>query len=302
MIPFDRIGDSLKAAGCPYREHVSLKPLTTFQIGGETPLLIEPETTASLSAALRLLKETDTPFFVMGNGSNLLISDDGVPYPIIRLSQGEFRAVKADGEKLICGAGALLISACRLACENALTGLEFAYGIPGSVGGAVYMNAGAYGGEIAQAVESVEYLTEDGSLRQIGADACAFRYRGSVFTGQKTVITRVVFRLSAGDRAAVSAAMEDFLARRKDKQPLDHPSAGSVFKRPPGQYAGALIEQAGLKGYAVGGARVSEKHAGFIVNMGDASCADVRQLIDIVRRTVYSASGVELEPEICFLQ
>ncbi|WP_419486464.1 UDP-N-acetylmuramate dehydrogenase, partial [Hominenteromicrobium sp.] len=199
---------------------------------------------------------------------------------------------------VLCGAGASLATVCSFARGQGLAGLEFAWGIPGQLGGAVYMNAGAYGGEMKQVVERVHFLEADGTPGVMSGEDLAFGYRKSAFMGTKRIITSAELRLESGAEAEITAKMEDFMRRRREKQPLELPSAGSVFKRPEGYFAGTLIEQCGLKGFAVGGACVSEKHAGFIVNKGGATCADVEALIRAIQDTVFQATGVELEPEI----
>ena len=301
MDHFTQIKDELKNVGCDFGENVSLKELTSFKIGGATPLLIKPQSTDKLAAALDILNKYRAKRFILGNGSNLLVCDEGVDYPVITLTSGAFTAVEVDGDRIVCGAGALLSSVCRTAYKHSLTGLEFAYGIPGSVGGAVFMNAGAYGGEVCQVLESVEYADTDGQLHNVSVSECGLGYRQSVFMTNGTVITKAVFHLSAGKQEDIKAAMDDFISRRKSKQPLEYPSAGSTFKRPEGYFAGALIEQAGLKGYTVGGAQVSEKHAGFVINIGHATASDVTRLMADVRETVLRKFGVALEPEIRFV-
>lgn len=299
---FTEIKDELKNTGCDFSENAELKGLTTFKIGGCTPLLVKPCNTTQLACALGILKKYQTKFFLLGNGSNLLIADEGVDYPVILLSQGEFTAIEASGTTVIAGAGALLVSVCRKAQECALSGLEFAYGIPGSVGGGVYMNAGAYGGELADVLESVEYLDADGHLHHAAVEDLALSYRHSCFMQQQAVIVRVAFRLTAGDADAIRAAMDDVMRRRREKQPLEFPSAGSTFKRPEGYFAGKLIEDAGLKGFQIGGARVSEKHAGFIINADHATQHDVSALIAHIQKIVKEKFGVEMTPEIRFVQ
>lgn len=299
---FTEIKDELKAFACDFGENEELKGYTSFKIGGKAPLIIKPDSAEKLCNVLKLLKKYSTDFFVIGNGSNLLVSDNGVDYPVISLKNGEFSEIQVCDNKITAGAGALLISVCRCALGNSLSGVEFAYGIPGSVGGAVYMNAGAYGGEIADCLECVEFIDENGIVKSLNADALDLSYRHSYFSDKKCIILKAVFNLNYGDKNSIKSAMDDFMNRRKSKQPLEYPSAGSVFKRPDGYFAGKLIEDAGLKGYSVGGAMVSEKHAGFIVNYNSATQSDVSELIEYIKTTVSEKFGVELVPEIRILK
>ncbi|MFT9055922.1 MAG: UDP-N-acetylmuramate dehydrogenase, partial [Ethanoligenens sp.] len=244
---------------------------------------------------VRLCVKLEIPVLSLGNGSNLLISDTGYAGAVVSLEA--FQRIDLDGTDILCGAGALLKDVCVFARDHALSGLEFAYGIPGSIGGAVYMNAGAYGGEMRHVVKQSWYL--DGiSQGSFSGNAHAFSYRHSVYTGSRKVITRVRFALTPGERTQIDGKMKELMNRRVSKQPLEFPSAGSVFKRPPGHFAGTLIDQCGLKGAQVGGAMVSDKHAGFIVNVGGATCADVCALIQHIQRTVLQKTGVKLESEI----
>lgn len=289
---------ALAAAGIPCQKEEKMSAHTSFKIGGPADRFIRVPDTAALQAALHALQESETPYFVLGNGTNLLVPDDGLRGAVLLL-EGEFKQVQLlEGGGLLCGAGASLMSVCAIARSNALSGLEFAWGIPGALGGALYMNAGAYGGEMKQVVRKVYYLDEAGVPGSLSGEALRFGYRTSAFTNTKKVITKADLRLTGGVEAEISAKMEDLMQRRKSKQPVELPSAGSVFKRPEGHFAGALIEQCGLKGYTVGGACVSEKHAGFIVNNGGATCADVERLIEHIQTTVFRETGVLLEPEV----
>jgi UDP-N-acetylmuramate dehydrogenase len=261
---------------------------------------MQPEETA-LPELIHKLKELETPFVVLGNGSNVLVRDKGFPGAIVS-TLGNFKKLELSGKaEISCGAGISIAELCEFAAENALTGLEFAYGIPGSAGGAVYMNAGAYGGEMRDVVRGVKYLDEDVRFQEISGAALDFSYRRSAFTGRNRVITEVRFssdKIKKGDPLEIRAKMDDLMARRKSKQPLEFPSAGSAFKRPEGAYASALIDRCGLKGLRVGGAQVSEKHAGFIINAGGATCADVQNLIKLIQETVKNKTGFDLECEI----
>ena len=270
---------------------------TTFKIGGKADYLITVDTEAELIEALSACKDNNIPYMILGNGSNLLISDDGIEGAVIALS-GEFKEISVDGDTITAGAGAKLSKLCTVALDNSLGGLEFAYGIPGSVGGAVYMNAGAYGGEMKDVVFSVIALTRNGELKTYAADKLQLGYRTSVFKTNGDIILYSKYKLHNDSKEAIKARMDDFMHRRVTKQPLEYPSAGSVFKRPEGAFAGTLIEQCGLKGKTVGGAQVSEKHAGFIINIGSATCDDVMNLVKLVQDTVKAETGYSLEREI----
>ena len=233
----------------------------------------------------------------MGNGSNLLVKDCGIDGVVIKMTSFT-QDIEVDGNTIRCKAGTSLTKLCMTAYENSLTGLEFAYGIPGTVGGAVYMNAGAYGGEIKDVITSVCHINPDMECETFTADKLDLGYRTSFYAkNEGYIITDAEFELKKGDKTEIKAKMDDLMGRRKDKQPLEFPSAGSTFKRPEGYFAGALIEQCGLKGYTVGGAQVSEKHAGFVINK-DGTASDILELIDYVRNTVREKTGVELEPEV----
>ena len=272
---------------------------TSFKIGGAADIFISVRSSRELSAVFKKCGELDIPRLVIGKGSNLLVSDSGVEGAVISLLNMNEISVK--GEEIICGAGAALSDVCRAALDNSLTGLEFAYGIPGSIGGAVYMNAGAYGGEMADVVLSAECLMTDGSIVKVNASQMNFGYRKSVFKENGTTVLSAVLKLRQGNKKEIQEKMDDYICRRKSKQPLEYPSAGSFFKRPTGYFAGALIEKNGLKGETVGGAQVSEKHAGFIINRGGASCEDVKKLGKTVSDKVFAAEGVRLEPEVIFV-
>ena len=237
------------------------------------------------------------PYMILGNGSNLLVSDKGVEGAMIALD-GDFKEISVESETVTAGAGAKLSRLCTVAMEHSLSGLEFAYGIPGTVGGAMYMNAGAYGGEMKDVALSVTAMSPDGSVREVPAAEMALGYRTSVFKTNGDIILFAKYNLHTGVKSAIKAQMEDIMGRRKSKQPLEYPSAGSVFKRPEGAFAGTLIEQCGLKGKTVGGAQVSEKHAGFIINVGGATCDDVMELVKVVQDTVKAETGYILEREI----
>lgn len=293
--------EQLQKAGIPLAEQEPMTRRTTFGIGGPA-LLLRPRSRAELQAAMTLCREAGEEPFILGRGSNLLVSDSGISRPVIQLD-GDFTAITREGNTLRCGAGASLIAVCRAAAENSLSGIEWGYGIPGSLGGGVYMNAGAYGGELRDVLTEVTFLDEAGEYRTLPAAELSLSYRHSIFEDRPgTVIVEAVLTLIPGDPAAIRAAMEDYMSRRREKQPLEYGSAGSTFKRPVGNYASALVDQCGLKGLSVGGAEVSRKHAGFIINRGGATAADVRELIAEVQRIVREKTGYTLECEIKYIE
>lgn len=272
---------------------------TTFKIGGNADVFVKISTREQLKSVILSAKEFEVPYFILGKGSNLLVSDDGIEGIVICLDGLD--DIKISGDTVVCGAGASLRAVCMSALKSELSGLEFAYGIPGTVGGALYMNAGAYGGEMSQVVVSANALNRDGDVVELSLSDMQLGYRTSVFKNSDLIITDVTLKLNNGREQAIKTAMDDFFARRRDKQPLEYPSAGSTFKRPVGYFAGALIEQNNLKGVSVGGAQVSEKHAGFVINTGNATCKDVLTLIQKVQDVVKNADGVNLEPEVIFV-
>lgn len=275
-----------------------MKNHTTFRIGGNAKLFVNVNNKSELSLLLSYLNSADINHIIIGNGSNLLVSDDGIDSIVIRLC-GDFEEIKLIDEVTIeAGAGVNLAAVCKFALSEHLTGLEFAYGIPGSIGGAVYMNAGAYGGQMMDVLQSVCHMLGDGTQGSFNANELDLGYRKSVYSYSDLVITSAVIKLKKGNHDEISDKMNELMQRRIDKQPLSYPSAGSVFKRPEGYFAGALIEQCGLKGTYVGGAAVSEKHAGFIINKGDATCKDVLDLIALCQEKVKENFGVTLEREI----
>lgn len=293
--------EQLQKAGIPLAEQEPMTRRTTFGIGGPA-LLLRPRSRAELQAAMTLCREAGEEPFILGRGSNLLVSDSGISRPVIQLD-GDFTAITREGNTLRCGAGASLIAVCRAAAENSLSGIEWGYGIPGSLGGGVYMNAGAYGGELRDVLTEVTFLDEAGEYRTLPAAELSLSYRHSIFEDRPgTVIVEAVLTLTPGDPAAIRASMEDYMSRRREKQPLEYGSAGSTFKRPVGNYASALVDQCGLKGLSVGGAEVSRKHAGFIINRGGATAADVRELIAEVQRIVREKTGYTLECEIKYIE
>ena len=270
---------------------------TTFRVGGPADCLIEIGSAVQLKKIQKYLTLIEMPHVVVGNGSNLLAGDRGYCGVVLELGS-KFADIRVEGTKITAQAGALLSRIAKVALEHGLTGLEFASGIPGTVGGAVVMNAGAYGGEMKQVVASVTVLDKEGEELVLDNDTMEFGYRDSVIKHHPFLVTEVTIELSQGDSFSIKEKMDDLAARRREKQPLEFPSAGSTFKRPEGYFAGELIMKAGLRGCQIGGARVSDKHCGFIINAGGACAADVRDLIREVQQRVMEKFGVELEPEV----
>lgn len=273
---------------------------TTFRVGGMVDCLVEPENVEQLQNLQEYLEKKGIPMFILGNGSNLLVSDDGFRGVVIKIGN-QMSKITVDGEKITAQAGATMAQIARAAWEHGLTGLEFAAGIPGTVGGGIVMNAGAYGGEMKHVVEQVTVLTADGAMVTFDNPSMQFGYRTSILKFEPHIVTEVVFVLKKGDKDEIKAQMDDLAAKRRDKQPLEFPSAGSTFKRPEGHFAGELIMNAGLRGYQIGGARVSDKHCGFLINAGGATASDVWALMEYVREKVKEQFGVELEPEVLTL-
>lgn len=273
---------------------------TTFRVGGPAECFITVDTKEQLKKVLTYLKQTGWDYFLVGNGSNLLVSDKGYRGVIITLG-GEFCKIERHGDTIRAGAGVLLGSVAQEALRSGLTGLEFAAGIPGTVGGGVRMNAGAYGGELSQVVTEVEVMNDDGELLTLDNAAMAFGYRASAVKDRPYVVTAMEVRLTPGEPEAIRERMLELAKQRREKQPLELPSAGSTFKRPEGMFAGKLIQDSGLRGHKHGGAQISEKHCGFIVNCGNATATDIIELIEETKETVEKNFGVELEPEVIFL-
>lgn len=287
--------------GCTVRLQEPLALHTSFRIGGPAALWIEVGTTDGMAALHRICDALHVPCVVLGCGSNVLAADAGFDGVVLHPSAPEFTQMTVQGTVLTAGAGVKLSALAGLARTHGLAGLAFAYGIPGSVGGAVYMNAGAYGGEVKDVLMRCTVLTPDHRVETRSADALALAYRHSALMDDGGIVLAAEFALQPGDPDVIGAQMNDYMARRKAKQPLDLPSAGSTFKRPVGSFAGALIEQCRLKGARVGDAQVSEKHAGFIVNRGHATCGQVRALIAHVQKSVEAETGISLECEIRML-
>jgi len=284
--------------GIKFLEHEDLSKHTSFKIGGPAEFFVKPKNKEQVSAVVDYCEKNSVPLLPLGKGSNVLVSDNGIN-GVVMYFGSDFGKIKLiDDETIYCEAGAGLAALCNFALENELTGLEFAYGIPGSVGGAVFMNAGAYGGEIKDVIVYADHVDKNGKAGKFTGEELEMSYRHSVYSGKEYFITGAAFKLKKGEKAEIKAKMDDLIGRRFDKQPMDKPSAGSTFKRPEGAFASALIDQCGLKGYRVGGAEVSTKHAGFVVNIGGATCEDVLRLIKDVQEKVKNDTGFFLEPEV----
>lgn len=300
MTAYDEFLSFCDSIACRYSKSALLSNYTTFRIGGKADVMIFPDTVEELSSAIKYINENGLRYMTIGKGSNLLFSDEGYKGIIINLVDLD-KLEMLDETTIRCQSGASLARLCRFAFDNSLSGLEFAFGIPGSVGGAAFMNAGAYGGEMKNVIVFCEHITADGAIEAFSGDELEYGYRHSVYSDKNFVISSVILKLEKGEQPDIKAQMDVLLSKRKEKQPLEFPSAGSTFKRPEGYFAGALIEQSGLKGFSVGGARVSEKHAGFVINFDNASCKDVLGVIEHCKKTVYENSGVILEPEVIYI-
>lgn len=283
-----------------YSENESMALHTSFKIGGNAEFYLKPNSADSLAHLINFLNSINMPYFILGSGSNLIVSDKGIKGAVINTVG--LNKLSLIGDTTICAeAGVSLAALCTFAKENGLTGLEFAYGIPGSVGGALYMNAGAYGGDMSNVVLKAESIAEKGIIKTRPLNELKLGYRTSLFKTNGEIITAVYFALQKGNKENIEAEMSAIIEKRKKSQPLEYPSGGSTFKRPEGYYAAALIDECGLKGKSVGGAMVSEKHAGFVINYNKATCSDVLGLVDFIKQTVKSQKGVDLETEIIFV-
>lgn len=319
MAESSHILDYCKQSHCPILLEEPMKNHTSFRIGGNAEYFLQPQTQEQLAGLMQLAEKEKIPLFFLGRGSNLLVQDNGIDGIVVHLSADFGEKIHlSNSTQIYCPAGTKLSDLCQFAAAHSLTGLEFAYGIPGSVGGAIYMNAGAYGGEVKDVLRFVDYLDKNGNFHRISAEECEFSYRHSVFsqplssedstsnTSNQSNLSNMkgccilggVFELTTGEPEKIQSTMDDILERRKSKQPLDFPSAGSTFKRPEGAFASALIDQCGLKGYRHGGAMVSEKHAGFVINYENASCQDVLALVQEVQAIVLEKTGFHLELEV----
>ncbi|MBO4473911.1 MAG: UDP-N-acetylmuramate dehydrogenase [Clostridiales bacterium] len=284
-----------------------MKGHTSFRVGGPAQIYAEPRTSEEIAALISAAKSASMPYFLMGNGSNLVVSDEGIEGLVIRLGElfseirSEVDSADPENVRIFATAGTLLIRLSSFAAKEGLSGLEFASGIPGSLGGAVFMNAGAYGHDISEVVDKVTAISKDGGIRTWKRDQLSFGYRKSTFMEEEGIITEVELVLRRGDPEMIASQIREYTEKRTKSQPLQYPSAGSMFKRPEGHYTGALIEQAGLKGFSIGGAQVSEKHAGFVINTGEATAADIDALVKHIQKTVFEKYGVSLEREVRFV-
>ena len=282
---------------CSAEREVSMKNYTSFKVGGPAELFLSPENAGQTAKLVRFCEKEEIPVFVLGKGSNLLVSDRGIKGAVIYT--GKQCGISLTDENTVrAQSGASLAQLCTFALENSLSGLEFAYGIPGTVGGAVFMNAGAYGGEMKDVLESVTVLTGEGKIIELGRNELELGYRTSVIAKKGYIVLGAVLKLERGDGEKIKTYMDELKEKRVTKQPLEYPSAGSTFKRPEGYFAGKLIEDAGLRGFQVGGAQVSEKHCGFVINRDHATAADIMELMRQVQIRVKENSGVDLEPEV----
>lgn len=288
---------NLEVCNIEVETNISLAEYTSFHIGGEADYVVKPKSFTEIICAINIANDANMKYYFVGNGSNLLVSDKGYRGMIILTSAFD-KITLMDKNKLECYAGVTLSKLCKFAYENSLSGLEFAWGIPGSVGGGVYMNAGAYGGELKNVILSCKYIDEKGVLCKKDISQMDMSYRHSFFSDKKLFILSVVFELKNEEQSVIKARMDEYIHSRKTKQPLEYPSCGSTFKRPASGFASALIEECGLKGYRIGGAEVSTKHAGFVINVGNATCRDVLELIDYVKSVVLDKKGIVLECEV----
>ncbi len=290
----------LAAGPSPYRMNYPLSKASTFRIGGNAAFAVSPQTEEELASLLDYCRREKLYHAVIGNGSNVLFDDEGFDGMIILTSA--LNRIAAEGELLMAGCGVPLTKLAAEAEKNGLGGLEFAYGIPGTLGGAVYMNAGAYGGEMCCVIRQVGWYDPESGVQGVFENRdCAFGYRDSVFQHRDLIVLWASLSLQRRERSLIRADMNDYMSRRREKQPLEFPSAGSTFKRFPGYFTGKLIEEAGLKGFTVGGAQVSEKHAGFVINRGNATASDVKRLIEAVKDRIYRQNGIRIECEVRFI-
>ena len=293
--------DLALSLGCTVTPQAPMAEATTFRIGGPADLLIDLPGAEAAAQVIAACHKEAIPMLFIGNGSNLLVGDKGIRGAVLRLADDGADPVLLDDTRLFTPGGMQLKRLCIFAREQSLTGLEFAFGIPGTVGGGLYMNAGAYGGEMVDVVESAQCVTPAGEIVTLTAAELELGYRHSSLMEKNYIVTGVTLKLTPGDKTEIAEKMKDLMGRRREKQPLEYPSAGSFFKRPTGYFAGALVEQTGLKGFRVGDAQVSEKHAGFVVNRGHATAAEMVELCHRVQEKVYEAHGVKLEPEVRFI-
>lgn len=301
MSYIDELTSLCEKLGCRIIPECSLREYTTFRFGGPCRALISINSAESAAELLKYLRVNSIKYGIIGRGSNIIAADEGFD-GVILLFGGDFAKIEVEGTMLTCQAGALLAAACVQAQQNSLSGMENLFGIPGTVGGALYMNAGAYGSEISDIVLSAEYIDADGNIKTINKEDMKLSYRHSIFSEEALVIVSVKMQLTEGSSDEIKSAMSECMSKRSAKQPLEYPSAGSIFKRPAGSYASLLVDQCGLKGFTCGGAMVSEKHSGFVINKGYATCADVLELCDEIRKIVKEKTGFELELEPVILK
>ncbi len=293
----EQITAEAEALGCYAEKGAVLKDYTTFKIGGRCDLLVKLNSEESFARLIPLAENLGVPYYIFGKGSNLIVDSDGISGAVF-VSGTDFSDISLmDETSVLCTSGTPLSKLCIFALDNGLSGLEFAYGIPGTLGGAVFMNAGAYGGEMKDVVSSVRVMDRNGKITEYSADKLDFSYRRSRFTESGEIILSAVIKLKKGDKAQIKSQMDELMEKRRSKQPLEYPSAGSTFKRPEGSYASLLIEQCGLKGVHVGDAEVSTKHSGFVINKGNADFKQLMELINIVKKTVKEKTGYTLECE-----
>lgn len=278
-----------------------MKKHTTMKVGGPCDCMVEPSSIEEIQKVLEYVKENNIKYYIIGNGSNLLVKDEGVHALIIKIAN-KFSGFEVNGEYIKAYSGCSVPKLSQIAKENSLSGLEFACGIPGSVGGGIRMNAGAYGSEMVNVVEKVGFLDENGNLKEIDGKDAHFTYRHSMFVDNpQYVVVYAIYKLVKGNKEEISKIMEENMNSRKQKQPIEYPNFGSVFKRPEGYFVGKLVDECGLKGYKIGGAQVSTKHSGFMINIGDATCKDVLDLIEYVKEKVYEKFNVKLQEEVVIL-
>ncbi|MCD7741774.1 MAG: UDP-N-acetylmuramate dehydrogenase [Ruminococcus sp.] len=294
----NKLAEMAQDLGCEVRKNEPLSKHTTFRIGGSCSYMIIPNSISSLSRLVKYANDNNVRTLLLGKGSNMLCADEGFDGVVFLFDDTLGKVELISDDTIRAGSGASLMKVCREALNNSLTGLEFAYGIPGTVGGAVFMNAGAYGGEMKDVLKSVTAMDKGGELHTYPASSLELTYRSSRFVHSGEIILSAELGLSKGDPESIERRMNELMQKRKDKQPLEYPNAGSTFKRPEGQFAGRLIEDSGLCGEQIGGAQVSQKHCGFVINRGNATCEDVKALIEKIQKTVYEKTGFELECEV----
>ena len=299
MEKYKGLEDILDKDSIKYNE--PMKKHTTMKVGGLCDCMVEPSSIEEIQKVLEYVKENNIKYYIMGNGSNLLVKDEGVHALIIKIAN-KFSGFEVNGEHIKAYSGCSVPKLSQIAKENSLSGLEFACGIPGSVGGGIRMNAGAYGSEMVNVVEKVGFLDENGNLKEIDGKDAHFTYRHSMFVDNpQYVVVYAIYKLVKGNKEEISKIMEENMNSRKQKQPIEYPNFGSVFKRPEGYFVGKLVDDCGLKGYKIGGAQVSTKHSGFMINIGDATCKDVLDLIEYVKEKVYEKFNVKLQEEVVIL-